>query len=72
MMVCICGHPEVDHVLGGRCRVPECPCDRFQPVPQVHQRWRRQVMPPQAAALVHVGEATGPVQIGRDDAVETI
>ena len=38
MMVCICGHEEVDHVRGGRCRVPECPCERFQPVPQVDQR----------------------------------
>ena len=35
MRLCICGHPEGDHVFGGPCRVPECPCDRFQPIPEV-------------------------------------
>jgi hypothetical protein len=30
-MHCICGHLEREHVLGGRCRVPDCPCEHFQP-----------------------------------------
>jgi len=30
-MNCVCGHPEHDHVRGGRCRVPDCPCERFRP-----------------------------------------
>jgi len=30
-MNCICGHDEKDHVVGGRCRVPDCPCELFQP-----------------------------------------
>jgi hypothetical protein len=30
-MNCICGHPEKDHVRGGRCRVPDCPCELFRP-----------------------------------------
>ena len=30
-MNCICGHPEQLHVAGGRCRVPDCSCERFQP-----------------------------------------
>jgi serine protease Do len=30
-MNCVCGHPERDHVRGGRCRVPDCPCERFRP-----------------------------------------
>lgn len=29
-MNCVCGHPEKDHVPG-RCCVPDCPCERFQP-----------------------------------------
>jgi hypothetical protein len=30
-MSCVCGHPERDHVQGGRCRVPDCPCEHFRP-----------------------------------------
>lgn len=30
-MNCVCGHPERAHVLGGKCRVPDCPCERYQP-----------------------------------------
>jgi hypothetical protein len=30
-MNCICGHRDQAHVAGGRCRVPDCPCERFQP-----------------------------------------
>jgi hypothetical protein len=30
-MNCVCGHPEKDHVSGGRCRVPDCPCELFRP-----------------------------------------
>jgi serine protease Do len=30
-MNCVCGHPESDHVGHGRCRVPDCPCEMFQP-----------------------------------------
>ena len=30
-MNCLCGHPQWEHVLGGRCRVLDCPCERFEP-----------------------------------------
>jgi hypothetical protein len=30
-MNCRCGHPERAHVAGGRCRVPDCPCEGFEP-----------------------------------------
>jgi hypothetical protein len=30
-MNCRCGHPERAHVGGGRCSVPDCPCERFEP-----------------------------------------
>ena len=30
-MNCVCGHPENDHVRGGRCRVLDCPCELFRP-----------------------------------------
>ena len=30
-MNCVCGHPEKDHVRGGHCRVPDCPCELFRP-----------------------------------------
>jgi hypothetical protein len=30
-MNCVCGHPQKDHVPGGRCRVPDCPCELFRP-----------------------------------------
>jgi hypothetical protein len=30
-MNCICGHREQNHMAGGRCRAPDCPCERFQP-----------------------------------------
>jgi hypothetical protein len=30
-MKCVCGHPERVHVNGGRCRVPDCPCETFIP-----------------------------------------
>jgi hypothetical protein len=30
-MNCVCGHPEKDHVRGGKCRVPDCPCELFRP-----------------------------------------
>ena len=36
MSQCVCGHPEEVHLLGGRCRAPRCPCDQFQPIPEVH------------------------------------
>jgi hypothetical protein len=31
LMNCVCGHADRDHVLGGRCRVPDCPCQRYEP-----------------------------------------
>ena len=31
LMKCVCGHADRDHVAGGRCRVPDCPCEHFQP-----------------------------------------
>lgn len=31
IMHCVCGHAEQDHVAGGRCRGPDCPCEHFQP-----------------------------------------
>ncbi len=30
-MHCRCGHAAHDHGPGGRCRVPDCPCEQFQP-----------------------------------------
>jgi hypothetical protein len=30
-MHCVCGHPERAHVSGGRCCVPDCACEYFQP-----------------------------------------
>lgn len=30
-MTCVCGHPDSDHGLTGECRVPDCPCEQFQP-----------------------------------------
>jgi len=35
MSQCVCGHPEEAHLFGGRCRVPECMCDRFWPIPEI-------------------------------------
>jgi hypothetical protein len=35
MSHCLCGHSEESHPIGGRCRFPGCPCDRFRPVPEV-------------------------------------
>ena len=42
MSYCVCGHPEEAHLFGGRCRVPECTCDRFWPIPEIAaQMWSR-------------------------------
>jgi serine protease Do len=30
-MTCVCGHPDHDHTASGKCRVPDCPCEQFQP-----------------------------------------
>lgn len=30
-MNCVCGHRDRDHVASGRCRVPDCPCEHYQP-----------------------------------------
>lgn len=35
MAPCVCGHPEADHGMSGRCHVPSCPCEQFEPVPQI-------------------------------------
>jgi hypothetical protein len=35
-MNCVCGHPSGVHVNGGRCRVPDCPCERFTPGETFH------------------------------------
>jgi serine protease Do len=42
-MNCVCGHRENDHVRHGRCRVPDCPCQMFQPGDTLTHaaRWRR-------------------------------
>jgi hypothetical protein len=40
-MHCVCGHPERAHVGGGRCRIPDCPCERFEPgdtIANIHPR----------------------------------
>ena len=40
MSYCVCGHPEEAHLFGGRCRAPECMCDRFSPIPEISvQMW---------------------------------
>jgi len=30
-MSCVCGHREHDHSPLGQCRVPDCPCQQFEP-----------------------------------------
>ena len=40
-MNCICGHPSWEHVAGGRCRVPDCPCEHFQPGDTISSTRRR-------------------------------
>jgi hypothetical protein len=35
MTICICGHSEKDHSLAGTCRVAGCPCEHFEPVPEI-------------------------------------
>jgi hypothetical protein len=35
MTICICGHAEKDHSPAGRCRVAGCPCEHFEPVPEI-------------------------------------
>jgi len=35
MEQCICGHAKGEHIRAGGCRVPGCPCDRFQPIPEI-------------------------------------
>lgn len=37
-MSCVCGHPDHDHVPSGKCRVPDCPCEQFQPGDTVRSR----------------------------------
>lgn len=39
MFRCACGHREEDHAEDGSCRVPECRCERFTPIPEMPQRW---------------------------------
>lgn len=39
-MNCVCGHHEKDHVQGGRCRVPDCPCELFRPGDTLRQTVR--------------------------------
>lgn len=39
-MRCLCGHDEKDHPLGGRCRVPGCPCTEYQPLTEIGRRHR--------------------------------
>jgi hypothetical protein len=48
-MNCICGHREQAHMAGGRCRVPDCPCERFQPGDTVPE--------PASAARLRIGES---------------
>lgn len=35
MAMCIGGHSEKDHSLTGKCRVVGCPCEHFEPVPEI-------------------------------------
>jgi hypothetical protein len=44
MLTCVCNHPENAHSMSGRCRVPGCPCEHYQPMPEV--------APPQSARSV--------------------
>jgi hypothetical protein len=37
-MRCLCGHEEKDHPLGGRCRVPDCPCAEYRPLTEIGRR----------------------------------
>jgi hypothetical protein len=38
---CLCGHRERDHMMSGRCRVPGCLCERFEPMPGIGIRGAR-------------------------------
>jgi hypothetical protein len=35
MAPCVCGHSEADHGMSGRCHVRDCPCEQFEPMPQI-------------------------------------
>jgi hypothetical protein len=35
MTSCICGHSEKDHSLAERCHVVGCPCEHFEPIPEI-------------------------------------
>jgi hypothetical protein len=64
-MNCICGHRDQAHVAGGRCRVPDCPCERFQPgdtVPEPASATHD--FPVSCGAFAPVGEARPPREIG--------
>ena len=34
-LICVCNHPENAHSMSGCCRVPGCPCEHYQPMPEV-------------------------------------
>ena len=57
-MNCVCGHPPGVHVNGGRCRVPDCPCERFTPGETFHVH-RARYFDPVAQALADLVEHAG-------------
>jgi hypothetical protein len=59
IMVCICGHAETEHGLTGRCGVPGCVCERFEPVPEIAagaavSGWRAAAIPAEEARRPHL------------------
>ena len=46
LMNCICGHAQWEHVPGGRCRVPDCPCDHFEPGDTLASAGGQTITPP--------------------------
>ena len=34
-LVCLCNHDQNLHSTTGHCRVPGCPCEDYQPMPEI-------------------------------------
>jgi hypothetical protein len=67
-MNCVCGHPERDHVQGGRCRVPDCPCELFRPGDTLGEAGPPGGRPP-TGLLVHRRPMRGGVSVPRSTSV---
>ena len=54
-MSCVCGHPDHDHGLNGKCRVPDCPCEQFQPADGISPRTRSAASRPVGRGAISSG-----------------